>query len=465
MPCWTIVSCAFVLSACAVFAHSADDHLLGCLQNATDSVVVPANTSAYNLAIAFQANSATTAYIRPRAFVYPNSQPEISSIVECAAQFNCPIVARCGGHSYEGYSMINDGIVVDLSNFLDITIDRVDQTVSVGAGNWLGRVYAVLENYGFVLPGGDCPDVGISGHTLGGGYGLLSRQLGMLVDSLLEVSLIDAKGSIRIVNEKTDSQLFWALRGAGANNFGIVTNFKFKLHPLPTNLAISVLYWPPPADVQALVTLFVRFAPDLPPHLWMELETDASGSVSVTALQYDSEKVEENILRIISDRSGYSREKIENDRAGLRNSRKFKAFHVFTNNSSSERLLSSREAFETLITPLTNTTLCGNPSLVLNVFGGTISQRTAFYHRDPSLVGYLATIDFGNCAAQGQVEAAELWRRGLEQHTLRQSFQNYVDSSVPLVWYYGDENMRKLLEVKRQYDPENLWHFPGGLSE
>ncbi|KAI8614193.1 hypothetical protein BC830DRAFT_1046878, partial [Chytriomyces sp. MP71] len=135
-----------------------------------------------------------------------------------------------GGHSYEALSAIDKGVVVDVGNFLDVEVDATSKTAVVGAGNWLGRLYSLLDSQGgFVLPGGDCPHVGVAGHTLGGGFGLLSRQLGIMLDALVEVRLVDATGQIRVVNAQTDPDLFWALRGAGASNFGIITSFKFNI--------------------------------------------------------------------------------------------------------------------------------------------------------------------------------------------------------------------------------------------
>jgi len=103
-----------------------------------------------------------------------------------------------------------------------------DNTATIGAGARLGDVYATLSGHGRTIPAGSCASVGVAGLTLGGGQGALTRAHGLTLDMLLAIEIVTADGEIRSVNESSDSDIFWALRGGGNGNFGVVTAFTFQ---------------------------------------------------------------------------------------------------------------------------------------------------------------------------------------------------------------------------------------------
>lgn len=155
-----------------------------------------------------------------------------------------PVRARSGGHSYAGYSTLSDGVVLDLRQLNSITVDKQAATTSVGAGAQLIDVYSGLANAGATLPAGSCPSVGVSGVTLGGGFGLAGRYYGLTTDNLVAVNIVTADGQLRTVNGQTDADLLWALKGGGGGNFGIVTEFTFNVHQLPVSAAYFNVTWP-----------------------------------------------------------------------------------------------------------------------------------------------------------------------------------------------------------------------------
>ena len=144
-----------------------------------------------------------------------------------------PLAIKSGGHCMEGLSCNDDGLVINLSPLN--TIEWLDkETINVGPACTLKNIYEILIPKGKYLPGGSCQSVAIGGLTLGGGYGLLSRNYGLTCDSLLEATIVTGNG--QVVNTKDDPELLWALKGGGNGNFGVVTQMKFRLQKAPSTM-------------------------------------------------------------------------------------------------------------------------------------------------------------------------------------------------------------------------------------
>src|SRR6201996_1869869 len=163
--------------------------------------------------------------IHPSAVARPVDAADVQAAVRAMVHRGAPLRARSGGHSYAGYSTLAEGVVIDLSELSAVTVDRRAQTATVGPGAQLIDVYSALAKAGAMLPAGSCPSVGISGVTLGGGFGLAGRRYGLTADNLLGANIVTADGRLQTVNARTDSDLLGALKGGGGGNFGIVTQF------------------------------------------------------------------------------------------------------------------------------------------------------------------------------------------------------------------------------------------------
>lgn len=140
-----------------------------------------------------------------------------------------PLAPRSGGHSYAGWSTPDHGVVVDLSALRAVQVAG-NGTVVVGAGALLIDVYAALAAAaGQALPAGSCPSVGVAGNTLGGGIGVLCRAYGLTWDHLRATKGVTADGDVHLVDSNRNAGLYWALRGGGGGNAGIVTQFTFGI--------------------------------------------------------------------------------------------------------------------------------------------------------------------------------------------------------------------------------------------
>ncbi len=152
------------------------------------------------------------------------------------------IAIRGGGHNGGGLGVVDDGLVIDLSQIRGVRVDPVARTAQVGAGTLLGEVDHATHAFGLAAPFGIIGTTGVGGLTLGGGVGHLTRKLGLSIDNLLEADVVLADGSFVVASEDENPDLFWALRGGGGN-FGVVTSFTFRLSPV-ANVFFGPMLWP-----------------------------------------------------------------------------------------------------------------------------------------------------------------------------------------------------------------------------
>lgn len=167
----------------------------------------------------------------PLLIVYCKNNEDVRNAILWAKRYDVAIRIRSGGHHYEGYSTGNDVMVIDVSGLNDIVVDETGGSVTIGGGVRNRELYEALGQKGYAFPGGGCPTVGVVGFTLGGGWGYSCRLLGLGCDHLKEVVLIDAKGREIVANEQSHQELFWALRGSGGGQFGVVVRMTFNLPP------------------------------------------------------------------------------------------------------------------------------------------------------------------------------------------------------------------------------------------
>jgi UDP-N-acetylenolpyruvoylglucosamine reductase len=166
---------------------------------------------------------------------------DVIRAVQFARSQNLPVAVRGGGHSSPGYSVCDDGIVIDLSHMTDISIDPVQGRARTQAGLRLGEFVSRTQAFGLATTTGTVAGTGLSGLTLGGGIGWLMGKYGLTIDNLLSVDIVTADGQVLTANATENPDLFWGVRGGGGN-FGIVTSFEFQLHPVTTVLAGKLIY-------------------------------------------------------------------------------------------------------------------------------------------------------------------------------------------------------------------------------
>jgi hypothetical protein len=156
---------------------------------------------------------------------------DVQNAVRAASEIGILTAVRCGGHSLAGFSTCDGGLVIDLSRMRRVSVDAERRRARIAGGCLLGTVDAATQKAGLVFPSGVVSHTGASGLILGGGTGWLTRRFGLSCDNVEEFTVVTADGSVVRANSKENADLFWALRGGGGN-FGVVTEFEVKLHPL-----------------------------------------------------------------------------------------------------------------------------------------------------------------------------------------------------------------------------------------
>ena len=180
---------------------------------------------------------------RPVAVVECANAQDVATALAFAREHSLQVSVRSGAHNMSGAAVAEGGLVVDLRRLNDVTVDPVGKRAKVGGGALLGDIDAATQAHGLAVPTGLVSHTGIGGLTLGGGMGWLSRQAGLTADNLVAAQVVTAAGEVVRATEDENADLFWALRGGGGN-FGVVTEFEFRLHEVGPLVQFAMIYWP-----------------------------------------------------------------------------------------------------------------------------------------------------------------------------------------------------------------------------
>ncbi len=201
---------------------------------------------------------------RPALIAYAEDADDVATAVRFARETGMLLAVRGGAHNGAGLGTCDDGIVIDLSHLKDIDIDAGQRTARVGGGCTWGEVDRATASFGLATPSGIISTTGVGGLTLGGGIGHLTRAFGLSIDNLLEAEVVLASGERVRASADEHPDLFWALRGGGGN-FGVVTSFTFRLHPVGTIVG-GPTFWPV-EDAAEVLTAYSRFIQQAPREL------------------------------------------------------------------------------------------------------------------------------------------------------------------------------------------------------
>lgn len=224
----------------------------------------------------------------PEAVVFCHCAQDVINAITWARERGMSFRARSGRHSLEGWSCIDGGLVIDVSRMKSVSIDTAARTATVGTGLTQLETVAALGAHGFAVPTGSEGGVGLGGVVLGGGFGLLTRSMGMACDNLVGVDIVVADGdsSARLVHADADHHpdLLWACRGGGGGNFGIATSYTFALHEI-SDVTLLIARWAGHEHLADLLRTWQRDSPVADVNLTSALEVDA-GAVELSALRH-----------------------------------------------------------------------------------------------------------------------------------------------------------------------------------
>jgi FAD/FMN-containing dehydrogenase len=200
---------------------------------------------------------------RPALVARPTGTADVIAAVNYAREHGIPVAVKCGAHSVAGHSTGDEAVLLDLSRLKGVRVDPARQTARAAGGVQWGEYDRETQAFGLHTPGGRVTTTGVGGFTLGGGYGWTSPKFGLTCDSLISADVVTAEGRLLTASESENGDLFWALRGGGGN-FGVVTSFEYRLHPLGPIVLGGMLVFPleQAADAMAAYSEVVADAPD-----------------------------------------------------------------------------------------------------------------------------------------------------------------------------------------------------------
>ncbi|MGX1545317.1 FAD-binding oxidoreductase [Streptomyces adustus] len=431
--------------------------------------------------------------LKPAAVAYVAHADDIRTTLAYARAHHIQVSIRNGGHSYAGWSSGNGRLVLDVSK-----LNRVrssGNSAVVGAGAKLIDVYRALAAKGVTIPAGSCPTVGVSGLVLGGGHGVASRAYGLTCDSLTQATLITADGRELTANATENKDLFWALRGAGNGNFGVVTELRFRTHAAPQAVT-AYLTWPW-AKAAAVVKAWQEWGPSQPDEIWSSLHLESSGgtpTVSVAAFSLGTYGELQNAVDRLADRVGAPARTVSLRRRGYE-----EAMEIYAGCSSfsadaqchlpgstpgrSAQGALGRETYaarsdffdRSLSTAGVQTLLAriaatrgGAGSIALTALGGAVNRvsptATAFVHRRSRMLAqYIVSWRAGTSGSTAQSWLNQA-HDAMKPYASGAAYQNYTDPTLTN-WrqaYYGAAATR-LAQVKKTYDPNRFFSYPQAL--
>ncbi|MCX4725505.1 FAD-binding oxidoreductase [Streptomyces sp. NBC_01306] len=434
--------------------------------------------------------------LKPAAVAYIAGEDDIRECLAYARAHHIPVSIRNGGHSYAGWSSGNGRLVIDVSKLSHISADG-----TIGAGAKLVDVYETLGRSSRAIPGGSCPTVGISGLTLGGGHGVASRAYGLTCDSLTSATLITADGKRLTASAKENKDLFWALRGAGNGNFGVVTSMTFRTHAAPRTVS-AYMSWPW-SKAHAVIDAWQKWGPDQADEIWSSAHLEAASgggtpSVSVAAFSLGTYGDLQNAVDRLADQVGAPASSVSLRRRGYED-----AMLVYAGCASlsedqchlpgptpgrrtagtlrRETYAAASDFYDRILPAdgidalLSRTRAVAGPgttqgagSVALTALGGAINRvspsATAFVHRRSRMLAqYIASWQPGTAGTTQQAWLKDT-HRAMGPYASGGAYQNYIDPKLT-DWrsaYYG-AGAPKLAGLKKQYDPQRLFDFPQAL--
>jgi FAD/FMN-containing dehydrogenase len=394
---------------------------------------------------------------------------DVADAVNFGRSEGLEISVRGGGHGVAGKAVTDGGLMIDLSLMKGIHVDSARFATRAQAGVTVGELDRANAAFGLATPSGVVSSTGIAGLTLGGGIAWLMGKYGMAVDNLLSAEVVLASGEVVTASEDTDPDLFWALRGGGGN-FGVVASFEYRTHPLVSVLGGPVLH--PLEAAPQLFSFYREFAADLPDELSTQAvflhAPDGSGAklcgVAVCHAGDDADRAEADVRPLrrfgspaadMIQRMPYPVVNTGVDWLSPPGALSYWK-SAFFSELSDRAVEGMTRAFERAPSELS--------ALVVEDFHGAVTRvaprATAYPHREPGYNLFLIS----QWTDPGQTDAGLAWARdtfdALSPYMADRSYTNYLsaDDHDRVRHAYGP-NYERLVELKRRYDPDNLFRL------
>ena len=403
----------------------------------------------------------------PALIVQPSGATDVGLAVDFARENKLITAVKCGGHSTSGKSTCEGGLQIDLSSYRNVEVDRTNRIARVAGGSLLGDMDHETMAHGLVTTTGTVSHTGVGGLTTGGGFGRVARRFGLALDNVLAVDIVTADGQVRRASKKENPDLYWGVRGGGGN-FGVVTSFEFKVHPMQrTVVGGDILF--PLAEAKDILRFFAEYYETIPDEHYADIglvstpggqgdfvmihlcysgpEKDASKWVDPirnagTAVVDDIKAIDYVAIQQLWDQTD-PRATASYMKAG---------FIAGLNDDVIDSLLGG---FEPHPARATHAFLfcCGG------AIGRVPADATAFAHRYAKHDMFAAASWESDASQDEHVAYIKHYWNALEQFTKGFYVNDYYEASQETVNKNYQGNYERLVVVKNKYDPTNLFRL------
>ncbi len=413
----------------------------------------------------------------PSIIVYCYNNNDVGNAICFAIKNNIEIRIRTGGHNYEGYSVGNCILVIDISRMNKLELDENRRVLKAQGGVINTQVYELLGNKGYPFPSGTCPTVGLAGLILGGGWGLSCRYFGLACDSLLSIDIVNYEGKVVTANEYINSDLFWACKGGGGGNFGVVTSMTFRIPNKVESVCLVEFYLANAMveDMEQFLKIWQNWLKNLDERMTVVSRLYNSpedgmaiyGNGIFYGSAYEAQILLDNFNNIygmqISVRSMSFIEAIEIIESSYPNSQMFKSTGRFVQRNY------NNEEVENISNILTRRPIGSvYAAISLYALGGKVTDigrtQTAFFYRNSKYIMGIQSVWENPKYANDNIGWVKENFKYIESIT-KGSYINFPFSGLECYQrdYYGG-NADKLIRINQRYDPFNVFKFPQSIN-
>jgi FAD/FMN-containing dehydrogenase len=407
----------------------------------------------------------------PALIVQPSGVADIQNAVVFARERGLLVAVKCGGHSFSGKSTCDGGMQIDLSRFRHVRVDESRKIAHVAGGSLLGEIDHECMAHGLVTTAGTVSHTGVGGLTLGGGFGRVGRRFGLALDNVKGVDIVTADGQLRRASAEENPDLFWGVRGGGGN-FGIVTSFDFSVHEMQRDVVGGNIIWPIAAAPDVL-EFYADFCEQAPDDLYLDfiMFSPPGNADPVVIIHACYSGPHEKAAAVLAPLTNFGTplvnqirtiDYVELQRSGDDSDPRTGGQYMksgFADGISDQLVASLTEGFEPHIDRTTVSFFQHSGGQI----GRIPSDATAFAHRWASHSVFTTVAWEPNVDRDPHVKYVRSYWDEVEPST-RGFYTNEVsDESQQILNSNYEGNFERLLGIKNEYDPTNLFRLNANI--
>lgn len=405
---------------------------------------------------------------KPLAILAVCDTQDVCNAIRFSREYDVPLSVKGGGHSSNGSCIVEDGLVLDMSALKQIQFEPINRRVTVGAGVQNGELDRATNKHYQAVPLGTCPDVGVVGAAMGGGIGYLSCAHGLSCDSIESITMVNAQSEILTITRHQHEDLFWALRGGGGCQFGVVVDITFRSYEIPKLVHGGVIEWPISQCTEILKyynEYVLRSSKDYFLYAYISHAAHSEAKISVMGFSLTGAARSQSLF---SDIANWRPDASVNLGA--------KSYLAVQSNDYEDGLAMhwKNGGIDSGLSPacIDDISRCfkncpdGGGGIMLDPLGAAISERSindnAFVHRHAKFICSITGLSNTDLLSPDIRKWVDESHGVMQKHFNDHSYQNYENLDIDEVSSYFGQHAQRLRQLKIQYDPSNV--FYGSLA-